>query len=156
MTIAIEQENTKVKSLQILLNGIYTSIKNVFPINLTLKKPSLLGSSMHLSNGVLIGITGDIKGKIILSGKPDVFSTIAKSIFEMKVEGEMLSSFSGELGNMIAGSLSTLVDVGGINMDITTPTIMTGDTLLSGYEIAIQVVTLLENEEEISVYFLLD
>ena len=51
----------------------------------------------------------------------------------MALEGEMLESFAGELGNMIAGSLSTFISQKGINMDITPPTVLVGQTKVYGF-----------------------
>ena len=51
---------------------------------------------------MLIGITGDVKGLLVLEGNEIVFGGIGEAMFGMPLEGEMLGSFSGELGNMIA------------------------------------------------------
>lgn len=153
MTMTLEDRN---KSIGHLLNGTYTSLKAIVPIKQELKKPSLLGKSLQLNFGVLIGITGDIKGKIILSADTHIFSSVGEAMFGMPLEGEMLASFSGELGNMIAGSLSTIIADNGIKTDITAPTIMKGDTTLTGYERAIQMTVILENIGELKIYLLLD
>ncbi|MCJ8007617.1 chemotaxis protein CheX [Lederbergia wuyishanensis] len=153
MSISIEQRN---KTVRDLLNGTFTSFKNVIPIQHETKKPQLLGKSLHLQYGVLIGITGDIKGNIILSSNPGVFGSIGEVMFGMSLEGDMLASFSGELGNMIAGSLSTIIVENGLKTDITSPTIMEGNTTLSGYDKAIQLTIVLEEIGEMDIYLLID
>ncbi|MBS4200386.1 chemotaxis protein CheX [Bacillus sp. FJAT-49732] len=153
MSLSIEQRN---KTVRDLLNGTFTSFKNVVPIQHDIKKPQLLEKSLQLQYGVLIGITGDIKGKLILSSEPNVFSSISAVMFGMSLEGDMLASFSGELGNMIAGCLSTIIVENGIKTDITSPTIMEGNTTLSGYEKAIQLTILLDEIGEMDIYLLLD
>ena len=117
-----------------MLNGTYTSLKTIMPIHHEIQKPRLLKQSLHLHFGVLIGMTIDIKGKLILAGNSTLFGFIGESMYGMPLEGEMLLSFSGELGNMIAGGLSThLVDCG-IKTDITSPTIIQGNVILSDHQ----------------------
>ena len=139
-----------------LLNGTYSSLKKIIPIHHEITKPRLLKQSLHLPFGVLIGMTIDIKGKLILAGDSTLFSSIGESMYGMPLEGEMLLSFSGELGNMIAGSLSThLVDCG-IHTDITSPTMIQGSVILSDHTNALQVTAVFENREELNIYLLLD
>ncbi|MNH44187.1 CheY-P phosphatase CheX [compost metagenome] len=52
----------------------------------------------------------------------------------MPLEGEMLESFTGEFGNMIAGNLCTAVGQESLEIDITPPTVMVGNTKLYGFE----------------------
>jgi len=111
---------------------------------------------LDLQFGVLIGFTGDLKGKLILSGEHAVFSEIGKSMFGMDIEGEMLTSFSGELGNMLAGNLSAKIEEHGIRTDITAPTIMEGKTTLSGFDKAIQLTADFENTGNMDIYLLID
>ncbi|WP_138420716.1 chemotaxis protein CheX [Aquibacillus sediminis] len=144
------------KTVTDLLNGTISSVKNVIPINHNTEAPHLLESSLKLTFGVLIGITGDIKGKLVLAGESTVFGTIGEKMFGMPLEGEMLSSFSGELGNMIAGGLSTNMNVDGTRMDITAPTMLQGDTTLTGYEKAVKLPIVLEDTGTIFIYMLLD
>jgi len=153
LSISIEERNRTVRDL---LNGTFTSFKNVVPIKHEIKKPQLLGKSLHLQYGVLIGITGDIKGNLILSSNPGVFSSISEVMFGMSLDGDMLASFSGELGNMIAGCLSTIIVENGIKTDITSPTIMEGNTTLSGYEKAIQLTIVMDGTGEMDIFLLLD
>jgi len=68
----------------------------------------------------------------------------------------MLMSFSGELGNMIAGSLSTNIVAQGIKTDITSPTILQGSTTLSGYDRAIHTVVQFAEIGQMDIYLLLD
>ncbi|MBS4206208.1 chemotaxis protein CheX [Lederbergia citrea] len=153
MSIAIEERSNYITHL---LNGTITAFKNIVPIKHDILKPKLLGQSLYLQYGVLIGVTGELKGKLILAGDSTVFGAIGRSMFGMPLEGEMLVSFSGELGNMIAGSLSTVIAQNGIKTDITSPTIMSGETTLSGYEKAIQLTIKLEDIGEMEIYLLLD
>ncbi|WP_084781886.1 chemotaxis protein CheX [Bacillus niameyensis] len=143
-------------SITYLLNGTIQSLKNIVPIPHEITKPKLLGRSLELQYGVLIGIIGDIKGKLIIAGQSATFGAIGEVMFGMALEGEMLASFSGELGNMIAGSLATIIVEHGVNMDITSPTIIQGDVTLTGYDKAIQLTSMFANAGDLEIYLLLD
>jgi len=153
MSVQTEGRN---KAVTKLLNGTLSSIKTVIPIQFDVKKPKLFRQDFHLYFGVLIGITGDIKGRLVFTGDPETFGSIGKVMFGSPLEGEMLASFSGELGNMIAGGLSTKIAKSGTDINITSPTIMEGDTKLSGYGQALELAVLFENTGQLNTYLLLD
>lgn len=153
MTITSIERN---RLITVLLNSTYTSLKSIVPINYQMSKPSLLDKTLNLQFGVLIGVTGDIKGRLILAGEQAVFGSIGEMMFGMNLEGEMLSSFSGELGNMLAGRISTTIVENGIETDITAPTIMEGDTTLSGSEKAIKTTATFDDVGDLDIYLLLD
>src|SRR5690625_3199796 len=144
------------KAITDLLNGILLSLKSVVPIDFQTDKPELSNDFFHLEFGVLIGITGDIKGKLVLTGETDTFGAIGEVMFGMPLEGDMLSSFSGELGNMIAGGLSTNIIENGVKINITSPTIMKGDTEISGHNQALKLPVIFQSIGKIDVYLLLD
>ncbi|MFD2044943.1 chemotaxis protein CheX [Ornithinibacillus salinisoli] len=150
------ETSEKSKSITSLLNGTITSIQNVVPIQHEIKGPQLLQQPLKLAFGVLIGITGDLKGKLVLAGDTAVFGSIGEAMFGMPLEGEMLSSFSGELGNMIAGGLSTNIIESGIQTDITAPTIIEGSTTLTGYERAIHITADFGSIGSLRMYLLVD
>lgn len=139
-----------------LMNGSIESIKHVIPIEHKIKNLRRFEETLQLQIGVLIGITGDVKGQLVITSEAPVFSNIGETMFGMPLEGEMLSSFSGELGNMIAGSLSANVMEKGIHTDITPPTILQGDTTLTGYKHAFQVSFEFNNTGELDIYLLID
>lgn len=144
------------KTITDVLNGVCISVKNIIPLNLKISKPSLLGQSLQIQNGVLIGMIGDVSGRILFSADRTVFSSIGEKMFGMVIEGEMLSSFSGELGNMISAGLSSHIASQGISSDITSPTIMEGNTKLSGFEKAFFINVMCENAGELTIYIMLD
>lgn len=139
-----------------LLNGALTSIKTVIPIDYEFERPRVINQDFRLFFGVLIGITGDIKGKLVFSGDQTTFGSIGKKMFGMPLEGEMLLSFSGELGNMIAGAISTNIADSGTDINITAPTIMQGDTTLSGYKQALEITVQFNNVGKMNTYLLID
>ena len=153
MAITTEKRNQVITSL---LNGTFASIGNVIPLAFTRDNPRLLNQDLQLKFGVLIGITGDIKGKLVLTGELPVFGSIGEAMFGMPIEGDMLFSFSGELGNMIAGGLSTNIVEQGIKTDITSPTVMEGSTRLTGFGNALHVPVSFEGAGDIGIYLLID
>lgn len=153
MTTETTKRNVAVKEL---LNSTYQSIKTVIPVENSILKPEMITKPLDLQFGVLIGIVGDMKGKLMVTGKTSTFSMIGEAMFGMHIEGEMLSSFSGELGNMIAGNISTSIVKNGINIDITSPTIMQGNTIITGYNQALKLNIIYPNNEEMALYLLFD
>lgn len=139
-----------------LLNGTLASVKSVVPVKFDMKKPSLVKKEFPLNFAVLIGITGEIKGKLVLTGEQSIFGSIGEKMFGMPLDGEMLMSFSGELGNMIAGGLSTNISTNGVEINITAPTILQGSTILSGYKHGLKVSLDFENIGVMNLFLLLD
>ncbi|GEL04938.1 chemotaxis protein CheX [Rummeliibacillus sp. G93] len=124
--------------VQTILNSMIQSLKTVLPNDVHVSAPSISKEPYEQSEiGVLIGMVGDLKGRIIIDSSPETFSTISEAMFGMKLEGEMLESFTGEFGNMIAGNLCTYVAAQQLVLDITPPTVMVGHTKLLGYNQAI-------------------
>jgi len=153
MSTLITQRN---KSITTLLNGTNSALKQVVPIEHKLSKPKLLNELLLVRFGVFIGITGDIKGKLVLVGEQSTFGSIGEVMFGSQISGEMLTSFSGELGNMIAGNLSTSVVSNGVSIDITAPSIIQGEAKISGYELAIHLTSSFNNVGNLDIYLLLD
>lgn len=122
------------KNVTDILNGTIESVKSVLPFEIQIDKPSLFTQpyTQH-AIGVLIGMTGDVRGRVIIDGDEEVFGKIGEGMFGMFLEGEMLESFAGELGNMIAGNLSTSISQKGFEMDITPPTVLVGQTKMFGF-----------------------
>ncbi|KAA9026076.1 chemotaxis protein CheX [Niallia endozanthoxylica] len=118
-----------------ILQGTSNAVKEVLPFELSIEQPSLLTQpyTQHCV-GVLIGMTGDVRGRLIIDGSEKTFGKIGEGMFGMMVEGEMLESFAGELGNMIAGTLSTFISQQGLEMDITPPTVLVGQTKIYGFD----------------------
>lgn len=151
--VTTEEKNKRIKKL---LNGTYESIRTIITVENDISKPIMIDSAVALQFGVLIGMIGDIKGQIILEGETSLFEGLGQAMYGMPLEGEMLNSFSGELGNMIAGQLSTTISNKEINMDITSPTIIYGDVKLAGYKHVIHLTVVFKDLEEMNVYLLLE
>lgn len=145
------------KHIQTILNGTIQSLKSVIPISMDIKSPSLMVQPYEQKEmGVLIGIIGDIKGRIIIDSSAESFSAIGATMFGMPLEGEMLESFTGELGNMIAGNICTSVASNGVQVDITPPTVIVGTTRLFGFQHAFKLPVVIENIGEMTIILTID
>lgn len=140
------------KHIQTVLNGTVHSLKSIIPAEINVKPPTLVTEPFRQeSMGVLIGIVGNLKGRLIIDGNPETFSAIGATMFGMPLEGEMLESFTGEFGNMIAGNLCTFAGQEGIELDITPPTVMVGSTKLYGFSKGFRIVAELVNLGQITI-----
>lgn len=140
-----------------VLNGTIEAVKSVIPASLHIESPSLFSEPVVQSSiGVLIGMTGDIRGRLIIEADHSVFSGIGEMMFGMPIEGEMLESFTGELGNMIAGNLSTHVSQKNIIMDITPPTVIVGQSKMYGFDKAFRVPVQFEDKKELQIILMLE
>lgn len=140
-----------------VLNSTIDSLKSVLPISLLIDSPKLYNASFtgH-SIGVLVGITGDIKGRILIDGEYDLFSKIGEKMFGMPIQAEMIESFSGELGNMIVGNMSTNISQKGFVIDITPPTVIIGHSSFSGFDKALCLPVQLEQIGELNLLLMLE
>lgn len=119
--------------------------------------PSLLTEPYSQKEmGVLIGIHGDMKGRVIIDSQISTFSAIGMQMFGMPLEGTMLESFAGEFGNMFAGKLCTLLGEQSLDLDITTPTVMVGKTELYGFNKAFKLPTSIVDIGELNIIYTID
>lgn len=129
MTMAIDAHMTSV------LNGTISAIQSVLPLTMEIGQPELI--NQHIDQeaiSVLIGMTGDVPGRLIIDGTEACMSKIGETMFGMPLAGEMLESFSAELGNMIAGNLATTLAQSNTIIDITPPTVLVGNARMSGFD----------------------
>lgn len=133
-----------------------TALKSVLPFVNTIEKSKYSNLYIDMGTGVLIGLTGQITGKLILHGEQSLFHSIGELMFGMSLEGAYLESFIGELGNMVAGAFSTNVAQVGIVTDITSPTILGGQTKISGFKSAANINVIVGNEEKLHLFLLFD
>lgn len=145
------------KHIQTVLNGIIQSLKSVLPLEIDVKPPSLMAQPFEQNEmGVLVGMIGDIKGRIFFDSTAKTFSGVGTAMFGMPLEGEMLESFTGELGNMISGNLCTFAAKDGIHIDITPPTVMVGHTKLYGFQHALKLPIHLKDTGDMTIIITID
>ena len=143
--------------IQTILNGTIHALKTILPMNISIASPSLTTEPYTQEEmGVLIGLIGDLKGRVIIDGSSSIFGSIGSSMFGMPLEGEMLESFTGEFGNMIAGNLCTHAGQNNLELDITPPTVMVGNTKLYGFQHAFRLPAAIEGIGEIVILFTID
>ena len=148
---------TLTKSVTDILNAVILSVKAILPFDIKLDSPSLFSQpfTQH-SMGVLIGLTGEVRGRLIIDGNVESFGRIAEKMFGMYLDGEMLDSFAGELGNMIAGSFSSHAFNQGYNMDITPPTVLVGEAKVYGFSKAFRLPVHLGNAGTLNLILAVD
>ncbi|MFC4387107.1 chemotaxis protein CheX [Gracilibacillus marinus] len=117
-----------------LYNGSVQSINNIVPIPHDFKPPKIVVEPLHVEYGVLIGFSGSFKGDLLIQANHGVFGAVGEALYGMQLSEEMLDSFSGELGNMVAGGISTYLASNAIETDITHPTIISGNAKLTGFK----------------------
>jgi len=140
-----------------ILNGTISSLTTVIPVKLDILPPSLITQPFEQKEiSVLIGLVGGIKGRLIIDTTKDVISTIGQSMFGMAIEGEMLESFAGELGNMIAGTLSTCISKYEIEMDITPPSVLVGELKIYGFENAFRLPIIIQNVGNMAIILMIE
>lgn len=92
------------------------------------------GSFTSDSIVIMIGVTGEMQGQVMLAFQKKVALVIASKMMYMEVKelDEISTSAICELGNMIMGNASTAFSVKNIGIDITPPTMCEGDFTVSG------------------------
>lgn len=145
------------KYVQMILNGTITSLTTVIPVKLDVLPPSLtVQPYVQKELSVLIGLIGGIKGRLIIDTSQQGIETIGQAMFGMSIEGEMIESFTGELGNMVAGNLCTLLEKDGLHLDISPPTVMAGETKFFGFTQAFKLPVRLEDGTMLHVLLTMD
>ncbi len=145
------------KYVQQVLNGTVQSISTVLPLETEISAPSMIENSFNQKEiSVLIGLVGDLKSRIIIDTSLNKVSEIGELMFGMPIEGEMIESFCGEMGNMIAGNLCTTLEKEGLQLDISPPTVMVGTAKITGFKQAFQLPVVFEDQTEMKVLLTID
>ena len=156
-TSGVRETMTATATITNILNSTIDSVKTVIPAGIMIEKPVRYSSSSTQSSlSVSIGMTGEVRGKLIIEGNETVFGGISQLMFGMQLEGEMLQSFTCELGNMIAGNLATQASQRQISMDITPPTLIVGEMNIKGFVQAIAVPINVEERGKLNIILVID
>lgn len=140
-----------------VLNTTFEAAKVVFPVPFVREKLEVINQYIHSEElGVLIGLTHDLQGRLIIEGRAPVFQALGVAMYGMELADAMLESFVGEIGNMVAGNMSTRLVENGIHVEISPPTVIVGPTKLTGFVTAAKVPLHLENIGVIHVILILD
>jgi chemotaxis protein CheX len=103
--------------------GISPTVGKIYIKNLPYKGDNVV---------VIIGLTGEIQGNVVISLKKTLACTIASAMMGgMPVPelDEMAKSAISELCNMILGNTASIFYNNNIKIDITPPTLLTGENL---------------------------
>ncbi|NLM09805.1 MAG: chemotaxis protein CheX [Clostridiaceae bacterium] len=103
--------------------GVKPSLKKVY-----IKKTSYENDSV----AVIVGLTGKIRGHVIISLSTDTAKSIASYMMGgMTVDtfDDMAKSAISELGNMIIGNTATILSTRGISVEITPPSLLVGENI---------------------------
>lgn len=109
-------------------------MKDVCQLKLEMGKPYVKPTEFEKDSIVVsIGITGQIRGQVLLSFNTEVACDLASKMCFMEITqlDDISISALSELGNMVLGNAATVLSTKGIIVDITPPTIIQGDFRLS-------------------------
>jgi len=78
---------------------------------------------------IMIGLTGEMRGQVMIAFENKIACDIASKMIMSPITkmDEFATSAICELGNMILGNTATIFSTKGIEIDITPPTICTGN-----------------------------
>ncbi|MDP4091415.1 MAG: chemotaxis protein CheX [Bacillota bacterium] len=111
------------QSIIVQTSGLKTSLGKLRVKNSPYKGDSVV---------VLIGLTGEIKGNVVISLAKSLACKIASAMMcGMPVPelDELAKSAIAEMCNMILGHTANLFSINGMNIDITPPTVLTGENM---------------------------
>ena len=111
-----------------------SSVLRDFGIETTVGRPSIKEAAFESDSLIImIGVTGEMKGQVMIAFRNDVACDIASKMMMMPVTemNEISTSAICELGNMILGNSATIFSTKGIGIDITPPTMCFGDVVFS-------------------------
>ncbi|MBI3753082.1 MAG: chemotaxis protein CheX [Deltaproteobacteria bacterium] len=116
------------------VDAAHSILEEVFKVSVHRGKPSLHGEPVA-SKGVivLIGLTGDVEGRVLFDMKPETAVKMACIMNEKNfnsVQPMVLDSIA-ELVNMILGKALTILNDKGFNFRLTPPMVFTGNAVMA-------------------------
>ena len=119
------------------INPLIVSMSKIFTeltgINIIRDKLFIRKDPIFLDNvAIMIGVTGEIRGQLAISmEKSTALNVASKMMMGMSVSefDEMAKSAIGEMGNMIAGTYATGLSNLDKRVDITPPSILSGENI---------------------------
>lgn len=123
----------KVEYINSFIKATSQVFKTIANLDISVGKPYIKSSPFMASNVVLIvGITGEIQGQAVIGLSDTTARSLASAMMmgmPVDVLDDMSKSALQELSNMIMGNSATLLFNDGVVVDITPPTLMTGENL---------------------------
>lgn len=131
-------------------------LKDVCQIDATMGKPCVRATEFtEDSLIIMIGVTGEMKGQVLINFSNPVACDVASKMTMMPITelDEFGSSAICELGNMILGHAATIFSTKGIEIDITPPTTCKGNvTFNTAYSANICVPLVYEGDKVIEIH----
>lgn len=109
-------------------------LKDMCMVETKMGKPYIKGLDFRDDTVVIIiGVTGEMKGQVMMALPNHVACDIATKMIMMPITSldDLSISALSELGNMILGNAATIFSTKGIGIDITPPTIGMGNMTFS-------------------------
>ena len=130
----------KVEYINPFIEAAQSVLKHLLNTDTQLGKIYLKSSSFSVSNMIIIiGVVGEIRGQVCLELTLEtarkIVSTMMGGILIEDMD-EIAISAIAELGNMIMGNTCTIFSKSKINVDITPPTVLIGNTIEISNKIA--------------------
>lgn len=117
-----------------LINPFLMAAKRVLQdvcfVEVEIQKPMLKEASFGVDSWVIIiGVTGEMGGQVLLAMTKDNACAIASKMCMTEISeiDDFAASALSELGNMIMGNAATVFSSNGIGIDITPPTLSHGE-----------------------------
>lgn len=105
-------------------------IQDMCFVEVEIQKPVLKEAAFGANSWViLIGVTGEMRGQVLIAMTEENACNIASKMCMMEVSqiDEFASSALSELGNMILGNAATVFSSNGVGIDITPPALSNGE-----------------------------
>ena len=116
------------------INPFLMASKKIFQdmcfVEVQIQKPILKEASFEKDSWVIIiGVTGEMRGQVLIGMPKETACYIASKMCMMEVKeiDDFAASALSELGNMIMGNASTVFSANGVGIDITPPTLSHGE-----------------------------
>lgn len=141
-----------------MLNSTLSAVTAVIPSEIKQNRlPSVIeGHYVQPSMGVLVALLGEFPGRLMLIAHPDTFANVGQAMYGITLSGEMLESFVGEMGNMVAGNTVSELSARGMSVNISPPTVLVGEIKLAGFRRGIHVPLDLVDVGELNIVLILD
>lgn len=140
----------------LLIGKLEASLRNVLSINQQISPKPFDQAEVPIDYGVSIRISGDVFGMLVLQAEAEVFQAISERAYGWKLSDWMLSSFAGELGNMITGCFSMELSLEGLSTYLLGPELIEAKTVHFSEEIGIHLVSELEHIGQLNMYLFMD
>lgn len=109
-------------------------MKNMCQFDTKLGKPYVKTTDFEQDSVIImIGVTGEMRGQVIISFSLQAALDISSKMIMMPITemNDLSMSAISELGNMILGNAATILSTKGIGIDITPPTLCRGTMSIS-------------------------